>query len=73
MTMNTHRIETTLVKDGTLVLEELPFQAGDSVEVIIVTRVSKSASESPYPLHGVPIIYEEPTEPVGLDDGEVLK
>ena len=71
--MNAHHIETTIVKDGTLVLEGLPFQAGDSVEVIILTRVSKAISEDPYPLHGVPIIYEDPTEPVGVGDWEALK
>jgi hypothetical protein len=70
--MGTHRIETTLVKDGTLLLEELPFQAGDSVEVIIVTRVSKAVSENPYPLHGVPILYEDPTKPVAIEDWEAL-
>ena len=71
--MNAHHVETTLVKDGTLVLEGLPFQAGDSVEVIILTRSSKSTSKNHYPLHGAPIIYEDPTEPVALGDWDALK
>jgi hypothetical protein len=71
--MNAHHLETTLEKDGTLVLEGLPFHAGDSVEVIIVTRSSKSASGNRYPLQGTPVIYENPTEPVALEDWETLK
>ena len=70
--MNAHHLETTLEKDGTLVLEGLPFQADDSVEVIIVTRSPGSSSENRYPLQGTPIIYQNPTEPVALEDWEAL-
>ena len=36
--MTPHYIETTLDKDGCLILEDLPFAAGDAVEVIILAR-----------------------------------
>lgn len=62
--MNTHHVETILTKDGTLILERLPFEAGASVEVIILSRSSKIRWENPYPLQGSPLIYENPTEPV---------
>lgn len=71
--MNAHHVETTLAKDGTLVLEGLPFQAGESVEVIILSRSSKLRLENPYPLHGSPLIYENPTEPVAIEDWDALK
>ncbi|MBI3650904.1 MAG: hypothetical protein HY231_07620 [Acidobacteria bacterium] len=70
--MNAHHLETTVEKDGMLVLEGLPFQAGDSVEVIIITRSAKSTSENHYPLRGTPVTYEAPTEPVALEDWEAL-
>jgi hypothetical protein len=34
--MNAHRIETRLERDGMLLLTGLPFQAGDSVNIIIL-------------------------------------
>jgi len=36
--MSVHRVETTLAKDGTLTLTNLPFRAGDAVEVLILPR-----------------------------------
>lgn len=80
--MNAHRIETTLTENGTLTLRDLPFQEGDAVEVIILKRrilrqdeVPTSHSDSnPYPLCGKqPYYYDDPTEPVALEDWEVLQ
>lgn len=36
--MNPYRIEIILAEAGTLTLRDLPFQAGDAVEVIILER-----------------------------------
>lgn len=36
--MNAHRLAATLMEDGTLVLQGLPFQAGDTVEIIILEQ-----------------------------------
>lgn len=79
--MNAHKIETILNEDGTLTLSGLPFHAGDTVEVIILkTSINKpkSASESQeknnvYPLEGRVIHYDNPTEPVALEDWEFLQ
>ncbi|MGB3649967.1 MAG: hypothetical protein WBA41_01980 [Rivularia sp. (in: cyanobacteria)] len=79
--MNAHKIETVLNEDGTLTLRGLPFHAGDAVEVIILkTSIPKqqSASESQvknnaYPLEGKVIHYDNPTEPVALEDWEFLQ
>lgn len=78
--MNAHRIETVLTEDGTLTLRGLPFHAGDTVEVIILeSRTSQheasthSPDSNPYPLRGTVIRYDEPTEPVALEDWEALK
>ncbi|AFZ24251.1 hypothetical protein Cylst_2007 [Cylindrospermum stagnale PCC 7417] len=80
--MNAHKIELVLTEDGTLTLQGLPFHAGDAVEVIILeAKISdnqvalKPQSETnPYPLHDTqPYRYENPTEPVALEDWEVLQ
>ena len=34
--MQAYRVETTLTQDGTLTLRNLPFRAGEAVEVIIL-------------------------------------
>ena len=68
--MSEHRVETTIKKDGTLTLTDLPFKEGESVEVIIFTHPSESAKQYEYPLRGKPIQYKNPTEPVAENDWE---
>lgn len=71
--MNVHRIETTLNQDGTLTLSDLPFHAGDAVEVIVRPRSQKPAGQKRYPFHGVQIKYVNPTDPVAEEDWVALK
>ena len=68
--MQAYRVETTVQTDGTLILRHLPFQAGDSIEIIILARSPQLESSSSYPLRGTPIQYIEPTKPVASDDWE---
>jgi hypothetical protein len=79
--MNAHKIEAILTEDGTLILQGLPFHAGDAVEVIILkAKTPQHQAVSPakpdtnfYPLRGKVIRYDDPTEPVALEDWEVLQ
>ncbi|MEH2411748.1 hypothetical protein [Nostoc sp.] len=80
--MNAHKIEVVLTEDGSLTLRGLPFHAGDAVEVIILETKTpqhqaapKPQSETnPYFLHNTqPYRYDNPTEPVALEDWEVLQ
>jgi hypothetical protein len=87
--MSAHRIEAQLNEDGRLVLENLPFEAGDLVEVTIVenkttsngnyaelimqTSTARSDDLNPYPLRGKVIKYDSPTDPVGVEDWDGLK
>ncbi|BAZ87070.1 MULTISPECIES: hypothetical protein [Aphanizomenonaceae] len=74
--MNAHKIETSLTEDGTLVLKGLPFHAGDVVEVIILQpqtaqhqiKSLETQNTNLYPLRGKVIRYDDPTEPVALDE-----
>lgn len=80
--MNAHKIEVVLTEDGTLTLQGLPFHAGDAVEVIILEtktpqqqaqQLPKSETNS-YLLHNTqPYRYDDPTEPVALEDWDVLQ
>jgi hypothetical protein len=63
-----------LTEDGTVLLKELPFQAGDAVEIIILEQSKTSSSSSrEQPIHslkGSVLRYDEPFEPA---DREYLK
>jgi hypothetical protein len=80
--MNVHKIEVVLTEDGTLTLQGLPFHSGDAVEVIILEARTTNHQTAPkpqldtnlYPLHDTqPYWYDDPTEPVALEDWEVLQ
>lgn len=66
--MVAHRIETTLEQDGTLTLENLPFHAGEAVEIIILAQPTHVEQRQQYPLRGTSISYSHPTEPVDPDE-----
>lgn len=68
--MQAYRVETQVEQDGQITLQNLPIQAGEEVEVIILVRPPKEVVSDPYPLRGLPIIYREPTEPVATADWE---
>jgi hypothetical protein len=63
-----YKTEAIIQKEGELCLQNLPFQAGDEVEVILLRRELKPARDNQYPFRGVPIRYEDPTSPVAEDD-----
>ncbi len=70
--MEAHRIETTLTQDGTLILDNLPFHAGETVEVIILAQPPHVAAHTPYALRGTPVQYVQPTEPVAEGDWDTM-
>jgi hypothetical protein len=70
--MSAHHIEITLAQDGKLTLDELPFHAGDTVEVIILGRQTKPNGRE-YPLRGQPITYVDPTDPVAEADWDAIQ
>jgi hypothetical protein len=71
-TLSTHHVETVLLQDGALTLDRLPFQAGQSVEVIIVPHAGGPDPANPYPLRGTPVEYDGPFDPVANDDWDTL-
>jgi hypothetical protein len=71
--MKAYRVETTVSEDKSLRLEQVPFQAGDAVEVIVLAASERRQAENPYSLRGTPIRYDDPMEPVAESDWEALK
>lgn len=70
--LQAHRIETTLTQYGTLTLDHLPFQAGETVEVIVLPNARLAPSHNPYSLRGTSVQYLDPMEPVTKQDWDAL-
>jgi hypothetical protein len=68
-----YRQETIIQHDGTLTLRDLPLQAGEKVEVIIIVQSPPVRSQNSYPLRGTPVTYIDPTEPVADSDWEATR
>lgn len=70
-----HRIETTLTQNGTLTLDHLPFQAGETVEIIVLTTASAETRsfQDRSSLHGTLLEYQDPLEPVAEQDWDALQ
>ena len=76
--MNAHKLAVTLLDDGNLHLKGLPFQAGDTVEIIILEQGQKEFPSQPlqvnYPLQGTVLRYDDPFEPaVVTEDWDALR
>jgi hypothetical protein len=70
--MQIYRVEVTISDNGTLLINNLPFQAGDKVEVVVRSRKPKVAKTNRYPLRGTPIQYLNPFESVAENAWDVL-
>ncbi len=70
--MEAYRVETTVAEDGELTLKQIPFRAGERVEVIVLAAPEVASAGDRYRLRGTPLRYDHPTEPVAGDDWEVL-
>jgi hypothetical protein len=72
---DTYRFQTVLTEDRTLTLTDLPFQAGDVVEVIIRPRHAPSPEQNRkrYAMQGQPLRYDRPTDPVAEEDWDAVR
>ena len=67
--MEAYRATVQMGPDGSLTLNDLPFEAGEEVEVI----VARQAPDPRYPLRGTPLHYIDPFEPVAQGDWDALQ
>ena len=59
-------------KDGKLTLESLPFQAGETLQVIVLPHHAQKVDQQQQ-LRGSVLQYKDPFTPVAIEDWEVLK
>ena len=72
--MRAYRVKKVVTQDGCVQLEALPFQAGETVEIIVLAvepaKEQETASRS---LKDSVLEYKEPTEPVAVDDWDAFQ
>lgn len=71
--MQVYAYEITMKEKGTITLENLPFESGEKVEVIIIPRSNSNVSSERYPLRGKALTLKEPTAPIGESDWEATE
>jgi hypothetical protein len=65
--------ETTVGEHGELVLEGLPFEAGQPVEVLVVSKTAGSPTAGGRSLRESVLEFREPFEPVAGEDWDALQ
>ena len=70
--MEAYRIETSLTKNRALLLQDIPFAAGEMVEVIVLRHKATKNNQPTYPLRGQPIQYEDPFGGIAENEWEAL-
>lgn len=73
MQAQVYSCEHTIKENGALTINNLPFNSGETIKVIIIPRPKYKTENKRYPFWGKPITYLNPTEPVVVDDWEVFK
>lgn len=71
--MQDYRVETTVDRDGSLTIKDLPFPAGNRVEVIVRSQEPGNGNGNRYPLRGKPIRYTDPFGSVAETDWEASR
>ena len=71
--MLAHKVRGQMGENGSLTVENLPFAAGEEVEVIVLAEARKARDQKLYPLRGTIIQFIDPTSPVAADDWEALQ
>lgn len=66
-----HRLETVISEDGKLLLDQLPFRAGQVVEIIILPATRPTLAGQT--LKGTVLRYDRPTDPVAEADWGALR
>lgn len=70
--MKAHKVKKKVSSNGGLLLEALPFEEGELVEVIVLASERAEKPMKPLSLKGSVLEYREPFEPVAEQDWEAL-
>jgi len=71
--MNTYKTKTIIKRNHKIEIENLPFDDGEEVEIIISQKNENGNIKKNYLMIGEPLTYIDPYKPVAEDDRDVLK
>ena len=72
--MEAVRIEAKVQSNGRVILNDLPFEEGKDVEIIVFETNGKQTEPKSNPLKGSVLKYDDPFEPaVPIEDWEALR
>ena len=71
--MQAHWRETTVGEHGELILKGLPFDPGQPVEVLVVSKPLGSTTDGVRSLRDSVLEFREPLEPVAGEDWDALQ
>jgi hypothetical protein len=67
------RTDTAVGAQDDLRLDGLPFEPGQAVEVLVISKPAGSAADARQSLRGSVIEYHDPLEPVASEDWDALQ
>jgi hypothetical protein len=70
--MHTHHTNGTVRTDGKLILENLPFNPGEEVEILLLSKQTLPNGGERAALEGSVLEYHDPFAPVAAEDWEAL-
>jgi hypothetical protein len=68
-----HWRETIVGDHGELIIEGLPFEPGEAVEVLVVSKTARSKPAAERSLLGSVMEFRDPFEPVASEDWDVSR
>ena len=71
--MQPYRIETTVSEQGILVIKDVPFSAGEHVEVIVREVANSLPEGARYPLRGTPYKFDRPFHSIAEEEWAALR
>ena len=70
--MEAYRVKTAVTKNRALLLQDIPFSAGEMVKVIVLRHSTASNIQPTYPLRGQAVQYDSPFDSVAEDEWGAL-
>ena len=72
--MEAVRVEAIVQPNGRIILDDLPFEEGKQVEIIVLNTNTNEVACRSNPLKGSVLKYDDPFEPAAaIEDWEVLR
>ena len=70
---NAYRTHGQVSPEGNVTVENVPFERGAEVEIIVLADARRARESGMYPLRGTPVTLVDPMRPVAEGDWDALQ